>query len=309
MKNEILKICNYNQQHLNYYLSFLGYAMTGDSSLLQEFWCIRGQTASNGKSVIFEALTEIMPSYVVKMESNFFEEKYGSRHKEVAMWKGVRLTWANELSKNKQDETEIKDLSDGTNKRFKVMYGAMDTMPITFKMCFLSNNTLNINADNGIKRRLKMMQFDSEFKPDVEEDNFETRVFKRNSEFGTELRTKYKHALLHLIFRYSKMFVDNCNRMCEYPAEWVNESNDVVNENSKFNEFFDAWFEVGENLSLAKCNVDEILKNYPEKDLNFKDQLKKMRVGYTYNSQERVSGSRVKGMFYGFKIREVVGGV
>ena len=97
VKHELLKICNNNPQHLEYYLSSLGYAMTGDSSREQSFWNIRGQKACNGKSVVFDALMNIIPNYIVKMESDIFEVNYGSRHKEISTWKGVRIGYINEL--------------------------------------------------------------------------------------------------------------------------------------------------------------------------------------------------------------------
>jgi phage/plasmid-associated DNA primase len=50
------KITNWNDTHLDYYLSILGYAMTGDSGREQHFWYFRGETAENGKSIIFEIL-------------------------------------------------------------------------------------------------------------------------------------------------------------------------------------------------------------------------------------------------------------
>ena len=56
VREEIKKICNYNEVHLEYYLSALGVAMTGDASLEQIFWYMLGQTACNGKSKVFEAL-------------------------------------------------------------------------------------------------------------------------------------------------------------------------------------------------------------------------------------------------------------
>jgi hypothetical protein len=84
VKLELLKICNNNSEHLEYYLSSLGYSMTGDSSREQKFWSIRGQKASNGKSVIFDALMNIIPNYIVKIESDIFEVNYGSRHKEIS---------------------------------------------------------------------------------------------------------------------------------------------------------------------------------------------------------------------------------
>jgi len=54
LRFELLKICNNNETHLDYYLSALGYALTGDSMKLQEFYYILGQKASNGKRVILK---------------------------------------------------------------------------------------------------------------------------------------------------------------------------------------------------------------------------------------------------------------
>ena len=59
--------------------------MTGDSSREQALWNLRGRKASNGKTTIPEALANIAPNYVVKMENNIFETTYGSRHKEIAV--------------------------------------------------------------------------------------------------------------------------------------------------------------------------------------------------------------------------------
>ena len=168
LRFELLKICNNNETHLDYYLSALGYAMTGDSMKLQEFYYILGQKASNGKSVIFEALTDIMPCYVKRIESNTFEIKKAQLHKEIATWKGIRIGWVNELSKNKQDAELIKNVADGTGIKYQVMYGICDTMPITFKLFIVSNHSFNMDADKGISRRAKMFQMDSEFIENLE---------------------------------------------------------------------------------------------------------------------------------------------
>eukprot|EP01035_Chromulina_nebulosa_P047174 gene47174-63932_t len=53
------------------------------------------------------------------MESSFFEENYGSRHKEISTWKGVRVAWLNELSNKKQDADALKSIADGTCERYK----------------------------------------------------------------------------------------------------------------------------------------------------------------------------------------------
>ena len=298
-----------NEEHLEYYLSFLGYSLTGDASKIQEFYCIRGQTASNGKSVIFDALHQIIPNYIVKMESSFWEVNYGSRHKEIACWKGVRIAWLNEMSKKKQDENALKEVADGCSMRYKVMYGGMDTMPITFKMCIVSNNTLNINADNGIKRRMKMIQMDSEFIEDLEKDDYEKHKFKKDMSFGSKLVTKYKFALMELLFKYSKMFVEDGFKLKPYPNDWKNETAEVVKDNNKFQEFFEDRFEVESGAEVCKADVEGILSLFQDRKVDlkmFKDELKAMRVNFTYDSQKRGQGTRVMGLWGGFKIRKEV---
>ena len=78
VRKELKNICNNNEKHLDYYLSVFGYAMTGDASKLQQLWCLRSQKASEGKSVIFEALMKIIPNYIIQMESEIFVSNYGS---------------------------------------------------------------------------------------------------------------------------------------------------------------------------------------------------------------------------------------
>jgi phage/plasmid-associated DNA primase len=170
VKQELKKIANNNDQHLDYYLSSLGYAMTGDASLEQILNNIRGQKASNGKSVVFDALMVIMPNYIVELEKDLFDVNFGQIHKSVAGWKGKRIGYINELSKRRQDSDLLKKVADGTSIPYKVMYGTMDTMPITFKLFIVGNHTIKVEADGGIKRRLKMMQLDSDFVEGLEKD-------------------------------------------------------------------------------------------------------------------------------------------
>ena len=301
VRNEIFKICNCNMEHFNYYLSFLGYSMTGDSSRMQAFFNILGQKASNGKSIIFEALGKIIPSYIKKAESNIFECNYGSRHKEVATWRGKRIIWVNELTKKKQDADILKEISDGTNITYQVMYGINGSMPITFKLAVVSNNTLKLDADNGIARRLKTMQMNSDFSADATEDNMETKVFIRDEGFKEKLQTTYKHALMSLIYQYSKSFVDDGYKMKPIPKDWEEESKNIVASNNKFQEFFDKFFVADENGKLSKKRIEEITTEC-NIHVNIKDELMKMRLVVKYNSQDKCKGSgSVKGVWEGIR--------
>jgi len=303
IRSELLKICNNNVAHLEYYLSFLGYAMTGDSMKIQQFWYLRGQTASNGKSVIFDALTQIIPNYVTKLESDLFETDYGSRHKEVAMWRGTRIAWLNEVSSKKQDDKEIKNLAEGTPVRYKVMYGGMSTMPISFKLFFVSNNTMNFKADNGVKRRLRMVQLDSEFVDGIEDDPVNCR-FKKDTSFGTLLLTQYKYALMDLLYSYSQKFAVE-GALKPYPAEWNDIVEDVCADNSVIPQRIDDMFDCRDaSATMSRVDMDYQLSILRLNVKAFKDVLVSMRLKRVkYNSQLLLN--KIKGWWSGIKLKEV----
>jgi len=291
---EILKICNYNETHLDYYLSALGYAMTGDSIKLQEFYYIIGQKASNGKSVIFEALNDIIPCYSKKIESSAFELKNSQLHKEIATWKGIRVGWINELTKNKQDAEIIKQVADGTSIKYKVMYGVSDNMPITFKPFIISNHSITIDADAGIARRVRLCQMDSEFIDGLETDNFETCQFKRDNNFGDALRTTYKFALMDLIYSYSYKFAQT-NKLSTYPVDWNEEKKNCLDDNNVFAGFVKTHFEFDATYEISEYSLKNYLKQNKFENIKFRDEVKKNKWNIKRNNEgKKWVGFRIK---------------
>ena len=300
---ELLKICNMKQEHLDYYLSYLGYAMTGDSQRLQQFWYMLGQTASNGKSVIFEALMEVIPNYIVKIENTAFEMGNNAIHKEIATWRGARIGWVNELTKKKQDAELFKQIADGTTIKYKVMYGNSANMNINFKMCVVSQHTISINADKGVARRLKVLQMNSSFMDHHAEDDYVKCCFKKDTNFGFLLQTQYKFALMDIIYSYSKRFYENDFKMCNYPDEWKQETEESVSTNNEFNDFFYGHFEVDPNAMLSKRVVDEIVGQYKGSGpIRLKDELLRMGVHFTYDCKKKAPKERGQGIWTGFKV-------
>lgn len=235
------KICNYNESHLEYYLSSLGYAFTGDSQREQIFNYFVGQTASNGKSMPFETLEFLMPNYVKKGTPDILDKGADVR-KEIATWRGILLLWINELSTKKKDEDFIKALADGTNHKYNRLYSTESIMmKIGFKIFCVSNNSLNIKVDPGVTRRFKLAEFVSQFKDEYKQDDFEKLEFKLDKDLSEKLKTTYKHAFLYLIFSYSNQYyIDKCLK--PYPIEWDNEAKQTLADNDKFKEWFDDKF-------------------------------------------------------------------
>lgn len=295
VRNELLKITNNNIQHLNYYLSILGYSMTGDASRLQEFYYLLGQKACNGKSVIFDALSDIMPNYVIKMGNDTFDKTNNTRHKEIARWRGVRIGWINELTKAKQDAEALKEVADGIGISYKALYKNSEIMNILFKLFIVSNHTLSFDMDEGLKRRLRGAQFDSEFVTGLLENDYENCRFIRDDSFGIKLRNEYKYALLDLIFEYSKKFVDNNYKLEQYPTEWIKESNEICESENHFKEWFENTFELG-NYEISKFKFTKIIKNSGFSNFKLRDEIKK--------NKWNINGSGNN--WIGFKEKEII---
>lgn len=301
VRTALKKICNWNDSHLDYYLSCIGYALTGLSNREQNFWYLRGQTAENGKSVIFEALEKIMPNYVIK-GTNTFLDKGAELKKEVPTWKGKRILWLNEVSAKMKDEDLLKAICDGTDFKYNRNYATeAEKVAILFKLFGVSNGSLSVKGDAGIARRYRLLQFNSQFQLDNTKDDFETLQFIRNKTFSDDLCGKWRDALLHLIFTYSQDYLKN-DCLKPYPKEWNEEAKENIADNNKFSEWFDETFEVGEDFVCFKVDFENILPN-EYKSLKIKDELTRMKIKFTYDSQSR-EGRKKKGAFIGFKLIE-----
>lgn len=241
VKKQIKKICNYDDTHTEYFLSILGFALTGRADEKQEFYNCTGQKACNGKSSLFEAITKIAPIYAAKVSSNAFEENNTKRHKEIAKWGGKRILWADELSARKQDTEFFKLISNGTPIPYEVMFGTTALMLVLFKLFVVSNHTLQFKMDNGLLRRLKHCQFDSVFSFDVTEDDYDKKVFVADAGFVDELATKYKFALLELLCDYAADYYKN--KRPAYPADWQEEKDETMAQADPFDIWFNEHYE------------------------------------------------------------------
>jgi hypothetical protein len=323
---EILKkICNYNEEHLEFYLSYIGYCMCGDASIYQNLFQLLGQTACNGKSTLFDVLLIIMPNYVSKTKNSTFEINNATRHKEIAGWKGKRIIFTNELSQKKQDETIIKEIADGTCCKNDVMFGTTELINITFKLTIISNHSISIKADAGFARRLMSLQLDSNFVDDLveTEETTKNKQFKKDDKLIPLLTGDLKHALMSLIFSYSKKFVDDGSKLKAYPKEWLEVKKEQVDGNNTFNDFFNSNFVVAPYIEnkdflitegktaeqihnervlyanrIPKQEIDKFLEKERIK-VNFKDELKRMKIAFKYDSQFKSGG--YKGFYLGIK--------
>lgn len=283
---ELKKICNWNDIHTDRYLSQLGYMMCGDASKEQLFFNYKGETASNGKSVVPEALSVIMPCYCCAMGSDTFEVSNKAQvHKTIATWRGLRIAWCNETDKNaQQDASLLKKIADGTPLTYKKMYANQEEMPITFKIIFIGNQELRLkDADGGIQRRMIINQLESEFSVNQEEDDFKNCVFKLDKDFQKKLYTEYQFELLDIIFDYAKLYCIE-GKMKSVPIEWENEKEEVLDGNRPVEEFIKNTFTWKQNQDhdknwwITKSDIDLLLKEKKIEQSAFRTELKRMKL-------------------------------
>lgn len=210
--------------------------------------------------------------------------------------------WANEVSAAPKNSQLLKELTDGVATKYDKLYSTNTLMKIQFKLFLVSNNSLTIKMDEGIRRRFRHLQMDSKFISADEgwvADRFDAKIFKKDAGFGAGLRTTYRAAFLHLLFSYSKKF--HAQGMAAYPADWKAEKDAVVQGNDTFREFFETAFVVGD-LKVSKQLVEQMLR--PMGKYNLRDELKRMGVQFKYDSQERmtINGTKHKGFYHGFGV-------
>jgi len=305
VSHELKKICNWKKEHYERYLGQLGYAFCGDASKVQEFYNMKGEQASNGKSTPFDVLTLIAPNYVIKLNSNTFEKaNKGMIHKTIATLSGKRLLWLNEMDETAvQDEGMLKNIRDGTQVSYPVMYGISAMMTISGKLFMIGNSPIHVKGDNGILRSLIINQFDSNFndKNGITEgkDDYENLMFYSDPKMIEKLAEK-KEAFLELIFEYSKKFADE-GKLPPVPKEWKNEKEELRENLCKFDKWFQENFVFGANVegTISKHELETMIKEQKIfKVININTELKRMKLWnnpISYDSQAWNNGH--KGIF------------
>lgn len=312
VREELKKICNYNESHLEFYLASIGYALTGDSGKIQSMWYFRGQTASNGKSLIFEILTEMLDFYCLKQDSSTLD-KNGDLRKKMGKWKSAKIVWLDEISASPKDSELIKNICNGTTMEYDKLFSVESIkIPINFKLFCCSENSLETQANNGLDRRFTLCQFNSKF-DNFEEDNYEEKEFKKIEGFYKILLEKYGDAILWLLMTEANKFY-NTKTLPPYPIEWSKEKTQDCADNDVFKEWFLSNFELDENGHCHKDTFTEYLKQ--EKSLKdfklkqIKDNFARLKYnqisydGYLRLTKEDIGYENAKkqGHWKGFKI-------
>lgn len=297
LKKEFLKICNNNEEHMEYIFSIIGYALSGDSTKYKHIYSFIGQSASNGKTTILTALTDAFPEYVAKGNSDMIDSKCANKHhKYLTKLKGNRLVWLEEIAESAIiDSRLIKLIADGDIINNEVLFGTNEDIINNSKLFSCSNHSWKFNkADEGISRRFNHIQLDSHFSKDHKEDNYEKKQFKVDYEINKKIQER-KMSLFHILMEYAnKVFT---NGLPNTPQEFINEKEETMEMNKNV---LQLWIEENINFHangqrVSKKEIKEAYENAGNKvdstfDKQFRDEMKKL--GVTFNRNTTSNGNR-----------------
>lgn len=285
-----------NEKHKEYYLSVLGYALSGTPHIQQKMYFLIGQVAGNGKSAILTALTKIMPNYVYKASSQLFEAGYEKKHKIALKLFSHRIVWCEEMKKGKKiDGGYMKEIADGEATEVEIMYGTTRSADIQAK-CFMVGNMTPVfdDCDAGVARKFDYMQFNSSWRPWFTCDNYETRQFK----IDDDIQAKYKEkrmSFLHILLDFANRVYHQ--GMPETPQEFKDEIESVLQENDEFGEWFDDKTIISEGNSISKKAII-VAADKSGICVDSRDVINKLKArGLVYDKNATKKGER--GVFKG----------
>jgi len=299
LKNVLLKIMNNNKEHLEYFLSIIGFCFLGTPHLEKSLYFGIDKTevssGDNGKTFFFDILTHLMPNYVYKTKKSFLEADNKKSHKQLALMKGIYLSWADEYDKTKQNYELMKIIGDGNAIENEVMYGTSENIEIFFKMFILTNHIPNIpNEETAVYNRFKQISFNSHFDRTGErqEEDVTNLLFIADTTLGDKIKTEYYNEVFHLVIEYAKKYIKD-KGLPNIPLQFQNDTNATKTTNDKYK----LWF-------LDNCVVDSDSKVALKKILAEsgckEDVIKQsmIKMGYKYNKDLSGLGKDNKGKPY-----------
>ncbi len=301
VRDALYKICNANQEHLDYYLSILGHSITGRSKV-KALYFFFGEKGNNGKTTFLDILGEIFPIYVSKSNRDLVMKKSNDKHKFIASLHGKRIVWIDELTTNKLDTSFLKEYADGRSIEYKVMFGETATLKVTSKLFMITNHTPKYDNDGGMEKRIKLLKFNSEFSENTEEDDYENLRFKGDTELSKKIIKHYKYALIELLFQSANLYYKEGIK--PYPQDFQDEKNDITEDNDIFTCWFNQHFEKGEDYRYSKKEMENCLLDFKHMNLKFSDVKDGLgRLGFKYDrglSCGYAGGKQNKGGWKGF---------
>lgn len=309
VKDVLLKILNNNTEHLEYFLSLIGFTFIGNPHLQKSiYFCVDKTDKSagdNGKTFFFDILEHLMPIYTYKTDKSFFEDGNKKIHKQLAMMKGKRLVYADEFNEKKVNAEFMKIIGDGLRIENEIMFGTSEMINVMFKAWILTNHIPNIDAkEQAVYNRYNQISYGSHFDRTGKRtcENIERLEFIADTTLGDKIKTKYYNEVFELIIEYANKYY--VSKLPPIPKQFLTDAEATKMKNDEFG----CWF--GDNCEI---NSDErvalkvLMNSSGMSDKAIKEGM--LRLGFKYDKDlmklgKDTNNKHYKGGFIGCKLKE-----
>lgn len=312
VKTKFQEITNNQASHLDYYLSALGYSLTGDASKEKAIWFIEDGTelkeGDNGKTFVFGLLMKIFPEYVQQTNIQAIEENYAKSHKNIAKWKNARIVLADEGTKKNINASLIKKIGDGDVIDYEVMFGTTELLDVMFKFFICSNHKFKVReGEDAVFNRLRQIVCGSHFDRTGERLVAEPDklLFIADKDLPDTLLTNYRDEIVRLMMDYAIRYYQQ--GLPPIPAEFVKATMETKMANNPFAVWFNERFEVKDK---SKVSVDKILgMGFTSSREEVLKNLKKIGIKYnkdlSFDEKKMVDGVEkyIKGGIEGWSVK------
>ena len=197
-----------NDEIINYYLTILSSCLVGGNRF-EKIYCLSG-SGGNGKGLLDTLTNRVFGDYYSTIPSEFFVNKNGDTSKaspELHSAKGSRILVSTECDKSQKFiAAKMKLLSGGDKQKTRSLYGnPIDWIP-QFTMFIQSNGLPSLSEiDNGIKRRMVVIDFPNQFVDDPKHENEKKADPDLKEKFKTN--DKFRDEFLLILIEYYNEYV------------------------------------------------------------------------------------------------------
>lgn len=308
VKNVLLKILNNNEEHLEYFLSLIGFSFIGNPHLQKSiYFCVDKTIKSagdNGKTFFFDILEHLLPIYTYKTNKSFFEDDNKKMHKQLVNMKGKRLVYADEFNEKKVNAEFMKIISDGLKIENEIMFGTTEIINIMFKSWILTNHIPNIDVkEQAVYNRYKQLSYASHFDRTGTRltENPEKLEFIADITLGDKIKNEYYNEVFELIIDYANQYYKS--KLPSIPKQFLLDAEATKMKNDDFGSWFNDNCELDNNerialkiLTTASGFNEKIIKEGMIR-LGFKYDKDLMKLGKDSNNKH------YKGGFIGLKLK------
>ena len=259
LKKILKPILNNDDNHLEYFLSILGYTFIGEADLQKAIYFMIDKTdcgkGDNGKTFFFGILNALMPNYVYRSKSTLLELNNSKVHKQIIMTKGKRLVWLEELPKEKYMNPQLmKEIADGNTLENEIMFGTSEEINIMFKLFALSNHIPKIDPnESAVYNRYKQVSFNSHFDRTGtrKEPNPQELKFIADPGLPDRIKTTMYNEVFNLIIDYAHKYYKNEKKLPTIPQQFLNDTKETQNKNDEFGLWFEENCEIKADSRIA----------------------------------------------------------